>query len=174
MSSGHARTAKILINTTQYAQGLFRTSSTILLCPVNILHKSIAGVYWPVRVADGPITARCRFMRNASCAVTIVYKDYVRDCIVHFSDSIRGPQMFWSYCSCGRSGWSGHLRSVSPEDIFSRRSLNDMISGSQTSFWSGYWAIYFVFQGSGVTDIILVPVLFIIFFLFYLFIIILW
>ena len=28
--------------------------------PVNILHKSIAGRYRPVRVADGPITARCR------------------------------------------------------------------------------------------------------------------
>ena len=30
--------------------------------PVSILHKSIAGRYRPVRVADGPITARCRFM----------------------------------------------------------------------------------------------------------------
>ena len=30
--------------------------------PFSILHKSIAGRYRPVRVADGPITARCRFM----------------------------------------------------------------------------------------------------------------
>ena len=30
--------------------------------PVGFLHKSIAGRYRPVRVADGPITARCRFM----------------------------------------------------------------------------------------------------------------
>ena len=30
--------------------------------PASILHKSIAGRYRPVRVADGPITARCRFM----------------------------------------------------------------------------------------------------------------
>ena len=30
--------------------------------PASILHKSTAGRYWPVRVADGPITARCRFM----------------------------------------------------------------------------------------------------------------
>ena len=30
--------------------------------PVSILHKSIAGRYRPVRVADGPITARYRFM----------------------------------------------------------------------------------------------------------------
>ena len=34
--------------------------------PVNILHKSIAGRYRPVRVADGPITARCRFLKNAN------------------------------------------------------------------------------------------------------------
>ena len=30
--------------------------------PASILHKSIAGSYRPVRVADGPITARHRFM----------------------------------------------------------------------------------------------------------------
>ena len=34
--------------------------------PVSILQKSIAGRYRPVRVADGPITARCRFIKNAS------------------------------------------------------------------------------------------------------------
>ena len=34
--------------------------------PVSILHKSIAGRYRPVSVADGPITARCRFIKNAS------------------------------------------------------------------------------------------------------------
>ena len=34
--------------------------------PVSILHKSIAGHYRPVSIADGPITARCRFMKNAS------------------------------------------------------------------------------------------------------------
>ena len=37
--------------------------------PVSILHKSKAGRYRPVRVADGPITARCRFMKNASWEV---------------------------------------------------------------------------------------------------------
>ena len=36
---------------------------------VRILHKSIAGRYRPVRVADRPITARCRFMKNASWAI---------------------------------------------------------------------------------------------------------
>ena len=34
--------------------------------PVSILYKSIAGRYRPVRVADGPITARYRFRKNAS------------------------------------------------------------------------------------------------------------
>ena len=34
--------------------------------PVSILYKSVAGRYRPVRVADGPITARYRFIKNAS------------------------------------------------------------------------------------------------------------
>ena len=37
-----------------------------IIYPLSILHKSIAGRYRPVRVADGPITARCRFIKNAS------------------------------------------------------------------------------------------------------------
>ena len=38
--------------------------------PVGILYKSIAGRYLPVRVADGPITARYKFIKNASWDVT--------------------------------------------------------------------------------------------------------
>ena len=34
--------------------------------PENILYKSIAGHYRPVRVADGPITACYRFIKNAN------------------------------------------------------------------------------------------------------------
>ena len=37
--------------------------------PVSILYKSTAGRYRPVRVADGPITASCRFIKNSSWAV---------------------------------------------------------------------------------------------------------
>ena len=37
--------------------------------PVSILYKSIAGRYRPVKVADGPITARYGFIKNASWAV---------------------------------------------------------------------------------------------------------
>ena len=33
--------------------------------PVSILYKSKTGRYRPVRVADGPITARYRFIKNA-------------------------------------------------------------------------------------------------------------
>ena len=34
--------------------------------PVSILYKSIAGRYRPVREADEPMTARYRFIKNAS------------------------------------------------------------------------------------------------------------
>ena len=34
--------------------------------PAGILYKSIVGRYRPVRVPDGPITARHRFIKNAS------------------------------------------------------------------------------------------------------------
>ena len=34
--------------------------------PVSILYKSIAVRYRPVRVADGPLTVRYRFIKNAS------------------------------------------------------------------------------------------------------------
>ena len=43
-------------------------------CPVSILYKSIAGRYRPVRVADGPITARFRFIKNASWVVSAHYQ----------------------------------------------------------------------------------------------------
>ena len=56
----------------------FSTVFTVSLTfPVSILHKSIAGRYRPVRVADGPITARYRFIKNASWVtspVSILYK----------------------------------------------------------------------------------------------------
>ena len=41
-------------------------------CPVSILYESIAGRYRSVRVADGPITARYRFIKNASGACSIL------------------------------------------------------------------------------------------------------
>ena len=38
---------------------------------VSILHKSKAGHYRPVRVADGPIAARDRFIKNVSWDVLL-------------------------------------------------------------------------------------------------------
>ena len=43
--------------------------------PVSILRKSTAGRYRPVRIADGPITARCRFIKDASRATPSVSVD---------------------------------------------------------------------------------------------------
>ena len=40
------------------------------LYPASILYKSVAGRYRPVRVADGPITARYRFIKNAYWVIT--------------------------------------------------------------------------------------------------------
>ena len=41
-----------------------------LLYPASILCKSIAGRYRPVRVADRPITARHKFIKNAYWVIT--------------------------------------------------------------------------------------------------------
>ena len=41
----------------------FQSQNSVI--PVRILYKSTAGRYRPVRVADGPITARYRFIKNA-------------------------------------------------------------------------------------------------------------
>ena len=47
--------------------------------PVSIPRKSIAGRYRPVRVADGPITTRCRFIKNANWGMTkiLLYLHYL-------------------------------------------------------------------------------------------------
>ena len=45
----------------------------IINIPVSILHKFIAGRYRPVRVADGPITARCRFIKYAGWVGNVKY-----------------------------------------------------------------------------------------------------
>ena len=41
-------------------------------CPASILYKSIAGRYRPVRVADGPTTARYWFIKNSYWVATWV------------------------------------------------------------------------------------------------------
>ena len=54
---------------TIFSQRFIISINFIQTDPVSILHKSIAGRYRPVRVADGPITARCRFIKNNSWGV---------------------------------------------------------------------------------------------------------
>ena len=55
---------------------------------VNILYKSIAGSYWPVRVADGPITARYRFIKNASWVARHIAALQIRGSKEYFSINI--------------------------------------------------------------------------------------
>ena len=45
--------------------------------PVSILYKSIAGRYRAVRVADGPITARYRFIKNVSWVAFLYFGNIV-------------------------------------------------------------------------------------------------
>ena len=69
-------TTKDMSNFKKKGRVYFRNSGMKEL-PVSILYKSTAGRYRPVRVADGPITACCRVMKNASWAA-INNKGYVR------------------------------------------------------------------------------------------------
>ena len=60
LGEAHISAVKTIVNEIRRTEELLRRS------PVSILYKSIAGRYRPVRVADGPITARYRFIKNAS------------------------------------------------------------------------------------------------------------
>ena len=60
----------------------------------SILHKSIVDHYRPVRVADGPITACCRFIKNASWEPTQhKWVNELKDSVYNFSD-ILNPYLF--------------------------------------------------------------------------------
>ena len=61
--------------------------------PVSILFKSIAGRYRPVRVADGPITTRYRFIKNANWERGWLGEANV-SCILRH----RGVQLILAYC----------------------------------------------------------------------------
>ena len=76
--------------------------------PVSILYKSIADCYRPVRVADGPITARYRFIKNASWDVAmwsemikiitlICYGKIQLNSITHASIVILSSNFDWIY-----------------------------------------------------------------------------
>ena len=64
-------TLSILVPVVQSIVNLTSSLMANSIYPVSILYKSIAGRYRPVSVADGPITARYGFIKNASW-VTVV------------------------------------------------------------------------------------------------------
>ena len=64
LSRTKAMKSTFYINVLTYL--LFVLSITWLVFPVSLLYRSIAGRYRPVAVADGPITGRYRFIKNAS------------------------------------------------------------------------------------------------------------
>ena len=77
------------------------------LFPVSILHKSIAGRYRPVRVADGPITARCRFKKNAIWVIELswhlVEEKAAYLAFLWFAACVL--YMLWFICASSRWHW---------------------------------------------------------------------
>ena len=76
---------------------------------MSILYKSIAGRYRPVRVADGPITARYRFIKSANW---VLHKKIFRYChiLLPFVEKARGKYQntlrIWSpFCCLRASGY---------------------------------------------------------------------
>ena len=64
------RKLRIKLNSLAFPFRTIFPAYTRTIYPVSILHKSIVGRSRPVRVADGPRTARCRFVKNASWVPT--------------------------------------------------------------------------------------------------------
>ena len=67
------------------------------LNPVSILQKPVAGRYWPVRVADGPITACYRFIKNAMLAgiFTCIYLQWKEHWLMsHHSVYLREIELY--------------------------------------------------------------------------------
>ena len=72
------------MRTRKYWSGHIWCAYLIRTIPASILYTSIASLYRPVRVADGPITARYRFIKNAywdfrilNCKASIViFKEF--------------------------------------------------------------------------------------------------
>ena len=65
--------------------------------PVSILYKSIAGRYRPVRVADGPITVRYRFIKNASWVCLFMSSTFQSNMALVLSLFL--PHLFFRYNS---------------------------------------------------------------------------
>ena len=54
------------MGTTSHTKVFYSKPIVTISYPVSILYKFTAGRYRPVSYPDGPITARCRFIKNAS------------------------------------------------------------------------------------------------------------
>ena len=101
--------------------------------PVSILYKCIAGRYRTVRVADGPITARYRFIKNASWVFFVKvclesrYGIDVADCIDNIS---------LEFCKCTNRAnlpvFANFLLSISP------MSLHNESDSNFHTIWSEY------------------------------------
>ena len=63
-----------------------------VLIPASILYKSTAGHYRPVSYPDGPITARCRFIKNVYCDIVLVYF------VVYIKDNNNNNNNAFSHC----------------------------------------------------------------------------
>ena len=70
-------------------------------------YQSTAGRYRPVRVADGPITARCRLIKNASWEDSVL-KTVVRNLLLFFVQSNLNGPTFWNHGNSSRHGHKQH------------------------------------------------------------------
>ena len=58
-----------------------------VLTQLAFFYKSTAGRYWPVSDLDGPITARCRFIKNAywvNLMLAVIFCQLLCSCMPHF------------------------------------------------------------------------------------------
>ena len=79
--------------------GVYERSSEAIY-PVKFLYKSIAGRYRPVRVADGPIMARYRFIKNTSWVVSSWMLLYtVMHCFLHYTITLQSQmrRLIWVF-----------------------------------------------------------------------------
>ena len=66
-----------LIYFTPYLPYIIYSIRTTHTLPASILYKSIAGRYRPVSYPDGPITARYRFIKNASYLPVFFFNKHI-------------------------------------------------------------------------------------------------
>ena len=125
----------------------------LVYCPVSILHKSISGRYRPVRVPDGPITARYRFIKNASLVSILVC--ITKTCLYnfdplkhHFYTGLQGCKLYFLFLlkniDCGYSleppgrGGSNEY----PQSMFLSRNMKSEFLSENLQFLEVKFSIY--------------------------------